>query len=692
METKSELPPGVSSPSFLYAATAFLWAFLLFWVEPLIAKMILPWFGGSASVWTTCMVFFQSSLLLGYLYAHVLVKYFSPLRQAFLHIGLLILCFLILPVAPNPSWRPPPGMDPTWRILGLLTTTVGLPFVLLSATSPLTQVWFARRWAKREPYFLFAISNLASLLALLSFPFLIEPNLPLSGQAMLWSALFFAYALICGLLIGTNCVGTAQPLPIGTKGNTAVDPFSLRKSLLLLVLSTCGSMLSLSITNHLSMNVAPIPLLWILPLAVYLITFMITFNRPSLYPRKIVTCSLPFVLAGLAWGAYHPDFAGRYQIVIISFCAGLFICCLFCHGEISRQKPLGGNLTFFYIMISLGGGLGAFLIGIISPRVFSGVYELPLSLILLALAALWVKWENGWVVRSVWVVAAIATFFVFAQNIHSDRATSQIRTRNFYSTLRVVTEQIGDDKQSRCRFLFNGSICHGAQFLDPAREMTPTMYFSRKSGVGLVMDYFSKRSKYVGLIGLGAGTLAAYGRPGDRFRYYEINPQVVQIAVDYFSFLRLSPALVNLAMGDARFSLESENPQGFDILVVDAFSGDSIPVHLLTKQSFALYSRHIKPDGVVAFHTTNRYVNLAPVVQLLAKEAGYSAIAIFNNPDKENVVEFSQWILVTRNQGLLSDPAINRNRGSIPGIPDLRIWTDDYSNLTKVFYPMKMSR
>ena len=684
-------PPAANNhgrlPLPLVSLTIFLGAFLLFLIEPLFAKLILPWFGGSAAVWATCLVFFQSALLLGYLYADVTTRRLTPARQSILHIALLAASLFFLPIAPHSSWRPQPGGDPAWRILGLLTVSIGLPFVLLSATTPLLQAWYARHRTGSEPYHLFALSNFASLLALLSFPFWIEPRLASRQQAVLWSAAFVVFAALCSSAAWFARRSAASPTADAANVAATAVPPSLREKLLWLSLSACGSMLLLSITNHLTEDVAPVPLLWVLPLSLYLLTFTLAFNRRSLYSRWLMVRLLGVALGSLGYAIYDPSFTESIQVSVPVFCAGLFLCCLFCHGELADRRPAARHLTSFYLMISLGGALGAVFVGLLAPHIFSATYEFPLTLVLTAVLAAAVLWPQGWMVRVFWAAAAVVMAFVLVRNARLNKENTILMVRNFYGALRVIQGQ--DWLKQPYYALYHGQIEHGAQFLNPPKSLEATTYYASNSGVGLALDRCCGAPKRVGVVGLGAGTLAAYGKPGDYFRFYEINPLIRAIATGTFRYLRDTPARTEIVMGDARLSLQSEPPQQFDVLAVDAFSGDAIPIHLLTKQAFALYLHHLKPDGILAIHTSNTYLDLAPVVQLLASDAGYAARWITNDDNPRKLIDASDWVLVTRNRPLLDDLDSSVFIEPIPVPAHLRLWTDEYNNVFQILRPVK---
>jgi SAM-dependent methyltransferase len=669
----------------LFATTIFLGAFLLFLIEPLIAKLILPWFGGSAAIWATCLVFFQTALLLGYLYADATIRRLSPKRQSVLHLGLLLASLLWLPIAPQLFWRSHVTVDPAWRILGLLTFSIGLPFLLLSSTSPLLQTWYARRAPGRSPYYLFALSNLASLLALLSFPFLIEPRLSSRHQAALWSMGYGLFALFCALSawISRGYHPIAPTLP-ETPPEDA-PPASSTK-ILWLSLSACGSMMLLAVTNHLSDNVAPVPLLWVVPLTLYLLSFAIVFAKRRLYSRWLAARFMAVALGAAGYAIYDSSITHAIQISVPLFCTALFVVCLFCHGELVQRKPAVRYLTSFYLVISLGGALGAVCVGLLAPHILSGIFELPIVLLLAAILAAVVLWSEGWSARLFWACVSVCMCAVLVMNVRTMRDGTVAMMRNFYGALRIQEFKIG--LQLPYRSLVNGTIEHGAQYLAFPENRNPTTYYGRRSGVGLALRFCCDGPKRVGVIGLGAGTLAAYGKTGDTFRFYEINPQVVQVANGWFTFLKQSPAKTEIVLGDARLSLESEPSQQFDVLAVDAFSGDAIPVHLLTKEAFAVYFRHLKPDGILAIHTSNTYLKLAPVVKLLAEDAEYATRLISSDEEVTMMVSPADWVLVTRNQEFLNKPETFTGSENITVPPRLLLWTDDYNNLFDILRPV----
>jgi hypothetical protein len=665
----------------LFATTIFLGAFLLFLIEPLIAKLILPWFGGTAAVWATCLVFFQTALLLGYLYADVAIRRLSSNRQSVLHLSLLLVSLLWLPIAPQMFWRSHVTVDPAWRILGLLAFSIGLPFLVLSSTSPLLQTWYARRAQGRSPYHLFALSNLASLLALLSFPFLIEPRLSSHHQAALWSIGYALFVLCCALSAWISR-GYHPIVPATPETPPDEAPPTFINKLLWLSLSACGSMMLLAVTNHLSENVAPVPLLWVVPLALYLLSFTIVFAKRRLYSRWLTARLMAVALGTAGYAIYDSSITHAIQISVPLFCSALFVVCLFCHGELVQRKPAVRYLTSFYLILSLGGALGAVCVGLLAPHILSGIFELPIVLLLGAALAAVVLWREGWSARLFWACVTACMCAVLIVNVRTMRESTVAMMRNFYGALRIQEFKIG--LQLPYRSLVNGTIEHGAQYLAFPENRNPTTYYGRRSGVGLTLRFCCDGPKRVGVIGLGAGTLAAYGKPGDSFRFYEINPQVIVVANGWFTFLKQSPAKTEIILGDARLSLESEPSQQFDVLAVDAFSGDAIPVHLLTKEAFAVYFRHLKPGGILAIHTSNTYLKLAPVVKLLAEDADYATRLISSDEEVTMMVSPADWVLVTRNQEFLNKPETFAGSENITVPPNLRLWTDDYNNLYEI--------
>ena len=664
----------------LYAITIFLSSFLLFLVQPLIARLILPWFGGTAAVWTTCMLFFQCVLLAGYAYAHATTAKLSPRAQAILHTILLAAAAATLPILPDASWKPEGGGEPISRILLLLAATVGLPYLLVSSTSPLVQAWFSRARPGANPYRLFAVSNFASLLALIGYPLLVEPNLSNGQQIYGWSWMFAAFAVLCASLAWLT--STAKPVVAGAALDDAAAPRPERKDVALwLALSAGGSVMLLSVTNHITQNIAAIPLLWLAPLTLYLFTFILCFEGSG-YRQKWWWVAVLASFAGMAWLLVDPNHQFDLYLQLGTFLTGLFVTCMFCHGELYRLRPSNRHLTAFYLWISVGGALGGLFVAVIAPLAFKAYYELAIGLVACALLAAIVY--RG--LNRVALAASLATLMGVTGAVCYDGFKFQdyvrLSVRNFYGVLRVK-EYGTPGEPDHLRRLLHGTIMHGEQYLTGAARRDLTSYYQVTSGVGKAITAKQAAGPVrVGVIGLGTGTLAGYGRKGDVIRFYDINPAVVAIARNEFGYLGDSEAKIEIALGDARLTLEREAPEKFDVLAVDAFSSDSIPVHLITREALGVYLRHVKPDGIVAFHVSNRFLNLAPVVGQIAKASGAFAVNVYEKGEEDKTQ--SDWVLVSREPKALELRLIKDVSGPVEEQPGWRLWTDDYNNLVQV--------
>ena len=667
----------------LFAGTIFSSAFLLFLVQPLIAKQILPWFGGSAAVWSICMVFFQAVLLAGYAYSDWVTRHLRVRVQAALHVGLLLASLAFLPLVVAARWKPTGAEDPTWLILGLLLATIGLPYFLLSTTGPLVQSWVARTpWSARV-YRYFSLSNLASLLSLLSYPVLIEPRSSLLQQAQGWSWGYGAFVVLCAGTTLLVAYRWSEAVPASTSTATAGEETPPRWSdaLLWLALPALASWLLLAVTNHITQNVAAVPFLWILPLSLYLFTFVLCFESDRWYRRGVFLPLTAGVLVLCAFGLQH-HIGSDVRTGLPIYVGGLFVLCMFLHGETARLRPAPRYLTRFYLMLSLGGAIGGALVGLVAPHVLPAYYELGIGLTLTALAAVAVLRHRLWLRLSGAALAACCVFFLVAQ-IRSDRLGARHLVRSFYGAL-ITFDVRRANPPSYVRLLSHGSIKHGEQFLDPLRRREPTTYYGATSGIGRAMAAAPGGPRRVGLIGLGAGTLATYGRSGDVYRIYEINPQVFELADSEFTFLRDSSAQTERVLGDARLALEREAPQGFDLLAVDAFSGDAVPVHLLTAEALDVYLRHMKPDGIVAFHVSNRYLELAPVVARIAALKGVHAVLVSDDAKESKWLNSTDWVLVARDPAVLAREPVRGAASPIALPADTRPWTDDFNNLLGV--------
>lgn len=663
----------------LFAATVFLSAFLLFQIQPIVAKMILPWFGGSSSVWTLCMVFFQVELLLGYAYVHLVHEKLSPRRQPWVHGALLLLSLATLPVVADPSWKLDAQAHPTWSVLGVLATTVGVPYLLLSTTGPLMQAWYARAFLAHgaQPYRLYALSNLASMLALLSYPVLVEPALAVTPQAWVWSAGYALFVLVCvataGYTVRRQNGAEAHAAPL----EDAPRP-GWRECLLWVGLAATASTLLLAITRHLTQDVAPVPFLWVLPLALYLLSFILCFDAPRYYVRPLFLGLLPLAFVAL-------DVAMNQgldvPVLVALLCAAVFVFCMVCHGELVRRRPPLRHLTLFYLMLSVGGALGGLFVGLLAPAAFNAYFELPLGLFLCALLVVVVLWPG---LRGRWRGALLLALLLYGARLTSlslddVRGYTEV-VRNFYSQTRI-DQSLDEDGLGPVRKMVHGSITHGEQYLNHPRRATA--YYCERTGIGrALMSLPTDRPRKLGVVGLGAGTLAVYGRPGDEMRLYEINDQVLDLARRHFSFLADSAARTVPVLGDGRLMLEHESPQAFDLLAMDAFSGDSIPTHLLTLEAFQAYLRHMKPDGLLAVHITNTYLDLRPVMASAAQHMGKVALLLeLPSGHGDPFCRRSSWVVFVNPAQAANLPPGLQGAQVLQPRPGFRPWTDTFSNL-----------
>jgi len=798
-----------------YAVTIFLSAFLLFQVQPLISKVILPWFGGGPSVWTTCMVFFQVALLGGYAYAHIAGTRLRQRRQVVVHLVILAAAaaLALLYMRPSAAWKPAGPENAAWRILGLLAVCVGLPYFVLSTTGPLLQAWFSRTSPGKSPYRLYALSNVGSLLALLSFPFVVEPWLTSSAQITVWSAAFAAFAGMCGYCalrtwdVTVSPEGFAPvPLPKGSDlregiartrrseelpeyppegvkpsgggggvkpsgGGGGVKPSGGREGandakspcfwdhLFWLGLPACASVLLIAMTNRICQDVAVVPFLWVLPLSLYLLSFIICFDSERWYVRPVFWPAFLLSLVVVVWlmtrgvgvsvrvllddlglmkrivtSAGATRFVPRFdwlwlkslsevgagiQLQVIGYSACLLVFCMVCHGELVRLKPKPRYLTSFYLMVSAGGALGGVFVGLIAPLVFSMHYELHVGLwvcLAMVMEAIWFqmkpqeRWRPEWLVwvgLAVCLMALLGYGWALFGEVKKSRKHAISVSRSFYGVLTVYDVFDPDAPELHHYSLYNGRILHGVQFVAGEGRQRPTSYYGDESGVGLAVRRLRLDGSpmRVGVIGLGTGTIAAHGKRGDYYTFYEINSQVKKLSEGrrapeteaeaevkrpiggFFTYLKDLEArggTYDVAMGDARLSLERQPSQQFDVLAIDAFTSDAIPVHLLTREAFAIYQRHLKKDGILAVHISNRYLDLRPVVWALAELYSYKTALIDSEDDEPHLVDGAVWVLVTRNDRFLDDREVVKATKIVVDPPANRLWTDDYSNLFQI--------
>ncbi len=673
----------------LFALTIFLGAFLLFQVQPIISKYILPWYGGSMSVWTTCMLFFQMFLLFGYLYAHLLTKFFSKNRQALIHLVLMSASLLLLPVIPSESWKPQPNADPTLGILSLLSVNLGLPYFILSATSPLLQRWFTVLNPGVQPYRLFALSNAGSLLALLSFPFLIEPLFSRVQQATLWAIGLGVFAIVCGA-IGFRLWNISEQ-SITEKELSVRKAEKLPSQLirwLWVLLPATASIILLAITNKLCREVVVVPFLWVLPLMVYLLTFIISFDRPQWYSR--MWFGLLFA-ASLALTCYFLLIKEEtLTIVMTIFPLLMFSSCMICHGELARLKPSPNYLTLYYLMIALGGALGSLFVVLVAPTIFDEYIEFYLGFvvcILLFFVVLYVDKQSPLHKgkrKLIWALMFTGTAWMLFSfyKIHGQVRTYIIeQTRNFYGVI-SVSEYAKETPTYTYRTMSHDGVLHGQQFMSPKVQRMPMSYYSEKSGLGVSFLAIQKSQFRVGAVGLGVGTIAVWMRQNDYIRFYEINPEVERLAQKYFTYMKACMGKMDFVLGDARLSLEHESPQNFDIIALDAFNSDSPPLHLLTKEAFDIYMKHLTPDGAIMIHATSSYLDFYPVVTKLAALYGMHCSYLLDmNEDQAKNRSASVWLMVTKNQTLINHPDILAMTVPVTSESDFECWTDDYSSL-----------
>jgi SAM-dependent methyltransferase len=671
------------SERILYALAIFLAAFLLFLVQPMIAKTILPWFGGAAAVWITCLIFFQGGLLAGYGYSHWSARRLRPGKQALFH-GLLLLCsIIVLPVLPGAPGTVYAG-SPVMRIFRILLGTIGLPFFLLASTSPLLQAWYGRRKANGLPYRLYALSNLASLFGLLAYPFLIEPRLTLSEQFHLWSAsyiLFVCSSLALALLSMRRESELRRPrtAPVLV---TAAGPAAGQYALWLL-LSACGSVLLLAVTNYLTQQVASVPFLWVLPLSVYLLSFVLSFDHEGWYRRSWYVWLVSLSLLGISYFLIEGYRVTDMKVIIPLFSVGLFFCLMFCHGELASRKPAVPYVTSFYLMIAAGGVLGGVLVGLAAPAFFTDYYELPLGMLWCGLLLLFINYRRSRLLGVVCGLLVIRLLLVNAVYLYSFDDGTLARMRNFYGTLKVIEHNIGRDDEFR--EMAHGNITHGIQYRAPGRRREPLTYYTADSGVGMALKYLGQGPRRVGIVGLGAGSLAVYCRRGDLYRFYEIDPQVIELARKYFSFLGDARGKVQVVEGDGRLSIEREKDDRYDLLVIDAFSGDAIPVHLLTLQAVRLYFDHLKPDGILAVNISNRHLDLSPVLGKISAILGIRGMEVRTSQAIGRKVFRADWVLMTSRSSFFDIPELKKAAEPLPPASEGVLWTDDYNNLWRVF-------
>lgn len=687
-----------------FAVCIFLSAFLLFQIQPIISKTLLPWFGGTPAVWSTTMFFFELVLTGGYAYANWLIK---QKKQTLIHLVLvgfsaILLIFMAIiwpsPITPSADWRTVNNTIPVLNIFFLLTISVGLPFFVLSTNSPLMQAWFSQRDPGKSPYWLYALSNIGSLLGLLVYPFLVEPLLTLQWQGWVWTVGFFIFVLIAAWN-AISALRIVQPNQTYEQKQPANEKVHQIKGvqLLWILLSGCASLLLLAVTSQVTQEVAVIPFLWVIPLSIYLLTFALAFSDKGWYRRRLFSILLALGTGGWFYLVIFPLTNFIIQIIIYNLL--LFAAAMVCHGELYRLRPHASQLTHFYLLVSIGGAIGGLIVNLVAPYIFKGFWELPIGLacvwILLTILSYQRTSSRSGFLQNILVGAmatAVTVFMVF--NILNSSSGNLFIQRNFYGVVRVRQMEF-DNGQLVANILVHGSTIHGSQILDKSLRDTPTSYYSNSSGAGLSIlnNPLYGKGLRVGVLGLGIGTLAAYGQPGDIYRFYEINPVMVELANGeggFFTFIKDSPASIKIVLGDARLSLEKELREGrnndFDILVLDTFNSDSIPVHLVTREAFDIYLQNLAPDGLIAAHISNDRLDLRPVFWQLAQYYNMEIALVNNSMEKEGPGAFSSiWILLSRNSKFFDSPELGEKLDRMIGFnSDIHLWTDDYSNLVQI--------
>jgi hypothetical protein len=757
-----------------FAIAIFFSAFLLFQIQPLISKRILPWFGGSPAVWTVCLVFFQMALFAGYLYAHACNTWLSLRRQVLVHLAIIVTTCAVLRVLPADRWKSGVTGDPVWDILWMLAVTIGLPYFVLATTGPLLQAWFARVFPGRTPFRLYALSNLGSLLALVSYPFLFEPLWDLPQQAGIWTTAFVAFAVLTAF-VAMRVWRSPVEAPASAIGiESHVSP-RWSQFTAWLIWPACAVVVLMATTNHISTDVAAVPFLWVVPLALYLLTFIIAFDHPR-WHRPVLTASLTLVAIygsallykeSVGWiNFYDCGMTGRcarmllelppqqpsgaervespqgprFYVGFVPFLAtnfaALFGICLLCHGELARQRPNPRYLTSFYLMIAAGGAVGGMAMALVAPHVFDTFVEwklamftgtiVTLGLVLHGLVSLAVPAdrdsttplpvpvrdrkrssdpisERPLVAKLLLLGLLMPASFVLldmVEYLYSPKKGVQFQGRNFFGAL-TVRERNPEKAHTRNFVLLHGVTVHGSQFVAPERRGQPTTYYSTTSGVGRTLNYFRSQPPHGGIrigdVGLGTGTIAAYAGAGDTISFYEIDPAIVDIATSgrwftYVADAEARGATCEIKIGDGRLTLERESASGtsprYHVLVLDAFSGDAVPVHLLTLEAFKLYVERLTTitddgeDGALAVNISNRYLDLEPVVRSAAKHYGLPALRIHSPQIPEQSINSADWMILSHNEALLERlrPFARQHEPTKPAV----LWTDQRSSLFEV--------
>jgi hypothetical protein len=735
IEQKRLLPSDYQVVPLVFAVALFISALLLFSVQPLIAKMLLPFLGGSPAVWNTCMVFFQVMLLGGYVYSHILPRAIGVGRHAILHLVLMIATAFFLPIGVSPrsiESVTSASSAPLW-LLATLLTTVGLPFFILSTSAPLLQNWFSNTAHRRasDPYFLYAASNLGSLLALLSYPLLVEPNLTLGQQSFVWAISYgfgFALIVVCAIVFMLRRA-TLSPAPTAqTTKIESTSAVSWARRVKWVTLTFVPSSLMLGVTTYISVDLAPIPLLWVIPLSLYLLTFILQFSRGKAHVRKwerfvLPLLALPIVSSLASVASQRPWFSIPMHLAFF-FAAGMV-----CHGQLANDRPGSQHLTEFYLWLSVGGALGGLFNALLAPLLFREVIEYPLMIvfacllrprkdrvnrwdivgpllilvllcpILLMLRRMEADWHlfllaftlsvlvaYSFVERPIRFGVAMLSVLVASAFFPRDAVKTLHAERNFFGVLRVLTDQ----REILHTFL-HGTTVHGRQFVDPSRRCQPLGYYHRGGPFGSIATHLADQaSSRVAIVGLGTGATASYAVAGQEWTFYEIDPAVVKTARDsaLFSYLDCAQAPISYVLGDGRLRLKEAPDNRYSLIVLDAFSSDSIPLHLLTREAVGLYLSKLADRGIIAFHISNRHFDLAPALASVANSYGLSALVMrdldISEEEERDGKAASIWVVMARTQEHLKRLTADTRWQPLTAREDFRVWTDDFSNVFSV--------
>ena len=726
---------------FLFAGTLFISATLMFILQPLFGKLLLPLLGGSPAVWNTCMVFYQTVLFLGYLYAHILSSKCDPRRQVLIHAVVIVVSFIALPVALPEVTNPPTDTNPTFWLMGILFLAIGLPFFVVSTVSPLLQKWFADigHHTSEDPYYLYAASNAGSMVALLSYPFLIEPTIGLVEQKSFWS---IGYVLLGILIIGCAVVLWRNQSAESTDKIEEVEEsenLPLLTQLHWLVLAFVPSSLLLGLTNFISTDIASVPLLWIIPLTLYLLTFILVFSKWADKIHPAMVSLQPIVLLPFIAYSFVDPAALPFWLNLILHLIAFFLAVMVCHGELAKRRPHTKHLTHFYLIMSFAGMLGGMFNTFVAPFIFNAVYEYPIMIVAALFLrpgfssqkALFQMWfpllllclgltvyllsdnlsqsiiysaTNGLILLAglsyafrsqainLGLLTGVILFFTLGiQNLISNTIYQE---RSFFGVLSVRESVLLDEnkKPEKYHELFHGTTKHGAQRLASHLQTTPLTYYSRPGPMGQLFKVFDNKNQdwEIGAVGLGAGALACYAKQQQHWTQYEIDPLVIEIAKnpDYFTYLKRCSKNSTFKVGDARLSLANESDQKFDLLIMDAFSSDSVPTHLLTREAIELYFTKLKPNGILAFHITNRHLEIKKVISDHVNHFKLSALIQEFKPKKEiPLVIATDWVVMAKHAETL-EPLRQSQLGNWQKLPlffDMKPWADDFTNIIGIW-------